>query len=208
MWVDRQPLSILHPAAQRPDCRTASPEQLSRRSQILRLPRSRRRFDFRLLQALTEHTETALVRLMKELIGAQLVVEDVGRSVCFCHALTQQAVATNGWRASWRFTGDCRGDGAPLPGHRRRITPICLNISMPPFKAGFKFLTLPDWEFPAHLFACRSFLCGWRRCGPPRGPHRPPPPARSPTRPAPPPAGRETLPPAVSPAADNSARGY
>src|SRR5262249_17807643 len=54
-----------------------------------------RRFDFRLLQELTEHTETSLIRLIKELIGAQLVVEESADLFAFRHALTQQAVASN-----------------------------------------------------------------------------------------------------------------
>jgi DNA-binding CsgD family transcriptional regulator/tetratricopeptide (TPR) repeat protein len=51
-----------------------------------------RRFDFGLLQALTEHNEIELVHLVKQLILAQLVVEESPDVFAFRHALTQQAV--------------------------------------------------------------------------------------------------------------------
>lgn len=51
-----------------------------------------RRFDFRLLQALTQWNETELVYLVKQLIQAQLVVEESPDVFAFRHALTQQAV--------------------------------------------------------------------------------------------------------------------
>ena len=54
-----------------------------------------RRFDFALLQQLTQKNETELVRLVKELITAQLVVEESEDVFAFRHALTQQAVYTN-----------------------------------------------------------------------------------------------------------------
>jgi predicted ATPase/DNA-binding NarL/FixJ family response regulator len=51
-----------------------------------------RRFDFGLLQALTSHDDLTLLRLIKELIGAQLVVEESEDVFVFRHALTRQAV--------------------------------------------------------------------------------------------------------------------
>jgi DNA-binding CsgD family transcriptional regulator len=51
-----------------------------------------RRFDFALLQALTGHDELTLLRLIKQLIAAQLVVEEAEDSFAFRHALTRQAV--------------------------------------------------------------------------------------------------------------------
>jgi tetratricopeptide (TPR) repeat protein len=51
-----------------------------------------RRFDFGLLQALTQRNETELVHLVKQLILAQLVVEESQDVFAFRHALTQQAV--------------------------------------------------------------------------------------------------------------------
>src|SRR3989440_4905644 len=53
-----------------------------------------RHFDFALLQALTQHDEAQLLRLLKELIAAQLVVEESAEQFAFRHALTRQAVYT------------------------------------------------------------------------------------------------------------------
>ena len=51
-----------------------------------------RRFDFQLLQRLTSLDERALLKIIKELIGAQLVVEESADHFAFRHALTQQAI--------------------------------------------------------------------------------------------------------------------
>ena len=51
-----------------------------------------RHFDFALLQTLTQHDEAQLLRLLKELIAAQLVVEESAEQFAFRHALTRQAV--------------------------------------------------------------------------------------------------------------------
>src|SRR6266516_86270 len=51
-----------------------------------------RRFDFALLQALTKHNEDQLLTLMKELMAAQLVVEESEEQFAFRHALTRQAI--------------------------------------------------------------------------------------------------------------------
>ncbi|HKH93711.1 MAG TPA: LuxR C-terminal-related transcriptional regulator, partial [Gemmatimonadaceae bacterium] len=51
-----------------------------------------RRFDFGLLQALTESDERELLALVKELIAAQLVVEESGERFAFRHALTREAI--------------------------------------------------------------------------------------------------------------------
>ncbi len=51
-----------------------------------------RHFDFALLQALTEADEVQLLPLIKELIAAQLVVEESAEQFAFRHALTRQAV--------------------------------------------------------------------------------------------------------------------
>lgn len=51
-----------------------------------------RHFDFALLQALTQQDEAQLLRLIKELIAAQLVVEESAERFAFRHALTRQAV--------------------------------------------------------------------------------------------------------------------
>ena len=52
------------------------------------------RFDFALLQQLTHHDESQLLALMKELIAAQLVIEESADQFAFRHALTQQAIYT------------------------------------------------------------------------------------------------------------------
>ena len=54
-----------------------------------------RRFDFALLQHLTGRNEVDLVRLVKELITAQLVVEESEDVLAFRHALTRQAAYTD-----------------------------------------------------------------------------------------------------------------
>src|SRR6202023_3276456 len=51
-----------------------------------------RRFDFALLQELTRHDEQQLLQLIKELIAAQLVVEESAEQFAFRHALTRQAI--------------------------------------------------------------------------------------------------------------------
>ena len=51
-----------------------------------------RRFDFALLQQLGDYNESQLLSLMKELIAAQLVVEESVEQFAFRHALTRQAV--------------------------------------------------------------------------------------------------------------------
>jgi DNA-binding CsgD family transcriptional regulator/tetratricopeptide (TPR) repeat protein len=54
-----------------------------------------RRFDFTLLQRLTGHDEPHLIALIKELIAAQLVIEESADVFAFRHALTRQAVYTS-----------------------------------------------------------------------------------------------------------------
>ena len=51
-----------------------------------------RRFDFALLQALTQSDERELLSLVKELIAAQLVVEESAERFAFRHALTREAI--------------------------------------------------------------------------------------------------------------------
>src|SRR2546421_4645194 len=52
-----------------------------------------RHFDFALLQELTHQDEAQLLQLIKELIAAQLVVEESADQFAFRHALTRQAVS-------------------------------------------------------------------------------------------------------------------
>jgi len=51
-----------------------------------------RRFDFELLQTLTHTDESELLALVKELIAAQLVVEESAERFAFRHALTREAI--------------------------------------------------------------------------------------------------------------------
>jgi DNA-binding CsgD family transcriptional regulator len=51
-----------------------------------------RRFDFGLLRTLTNRDEAELLALVKELIGAQLVVEESAERFAFRHALTREAI--------------------------------------------------------------------------------------------------------------------
>jgi predicted ATPase/DNA-binding CsgD family transcriptional regulator len=51
-----------------------------------------RRFDFALLQSITHHDEPEFLRLMKELIAAQLVAEESEEQFVFRHALTREAI--------------------------------------------------------------------------------------------------------------------
>ena len=51
-----------------------------------------RRFDFGLLQALTDMDELALLAVVKELIAAQIVVEESAEGFAFRHALTREAI--------------------------------------------------------------------------------------------------------------------
>jgi predicted ATPase len=53
-----------------------------------------RHFDFALLQQLTQYDEHQLLLLMKELVSAQLVVEESADQFAFRHALTRQAIYT------------------------------------------------------------------------------------------------------------------
>jgi len=54
-----------------------------------------RRFDFALLQELTQHDEQQLLELIKELIAAQLVIEESAEQFAFRHALTRQTVSAD-----------------------------------------------------------------------------------------------------------------
>ena len=51
-----------------------------------------RRFDFAMLQTLTQHEDAALLALIKELIDAQLVVEESADRFAFRHALTRESI--------------------------------------------------------------------------------------------------------------------
>jgi len=71
--------------------RTAQLSESARRLLLLAAVAGRR-FDFSLLQRLTQHSEQQLLLLIKELIAAQLVVEESTEQFAFRHALTRQAI--------------------------------------------------------------------------------------------------------------------
>ncbi|MCZ7571712.1 MAG: tetratricopeptide repeat protein [Ardenticatenaceae bacterium] len=96
IW-DRKPLEALRiprsvqDAVQRRADRLSDPAR-----QLLSLAAvAGRRFDFRLLQALTGHGEEHLLALIKELLAAQLVVEESADRFAFRHALTREAISVD-----------------------------------------------------------------------------------------------------------------
>jgi predicted ATPase/DNA-binding CsgD family transcriptional regulator len=94
-WVGR-PFHELHLPRNIQDAVQQRIERLSEASkQILTLASvAGHRFDFALLQQLTHDDEQQLLTVMKELIAAQLVIEESADQFAFRHALTQQAIYT------------------------------------------------------------------------------------------------------------------
>ena len=94
---ERKSLEELHIPRSVQDAVQQRVEQLSMDAQqVLQLAAvAGRRFDFGLLQHLTRFDEQALLRLIKELIAAQLVVEESAEQFAFRHALTRQAIYTS-----------------------------------------------------------------------------------------------------------------
>src|SRR6266581_2303114 len=91
---DRKQLRELHIPRSVEDAVQERTDQLSESARrVLTLAAvAGRRFDFGLLQQLTDYDEQQLLVLMKELIAAQLVVEESAEQFAFRHALTRQAV--------------------------------------------------------------------------------------------------------------------
>ncbi|HXZ05462.1 MAG TPA: tetratricopeptide repeat protein, partial [Ktedonobacteraceae bacterium] len=91
---EHTPLSELHIPRSIQDAVQQRTDQVSKEAKhVLTLAAvDGRRFDFILLQVLTLHDEQQLLSLMKELIAAQLVVEESAEHFAFRHALTRQAV--------------------------------------------------------------------------------------------------------------------
>jgi len=91
---DRRPLNELQIPRSLHDALQQRTHELSESArQVLRLAAiAGRRFDFALLQRLTQHDEQQLLTLMKELMAAQLVVEESEERFAFRHALTREAV--------------------------------------------------------------------------------------------------------------------
>jgi DNA-binding CsgD family transcriptional regulator len=93
LW-DRKPLGELHIPRSVQDAVQERTDQLSSPiRQILTLAAvAGRRFDFALMQELTHHDEQFLLQAIKELIAAQLVIEESAEQFAFRHALTRQAI--------------------------------------------------------------------------------------------------------------------
>ena len=91
---DRKPLGELHVPRSIQDAVQQRTDQLSDSARrVLTLAAvAGRRYDFSLLQELTQHDEQYLLQLIKELIAAQLVVEESAEKFAFRHALTRQAI--------------------------------------------------------------------------------------------------------------------
>jgi DNA-binding CsgD family transcriptional regulator len=93
---DRKPLGELHIPRSIADAVQQRSDHLSAsaRHVLLLAAVAGRRFDFAVLQQLTHHDEQQLLTLMKELLAAQLVVEESAEQFAFRHALTRQAIYT------------------------------------------------------------------------------------------------------------------
>jgi len=93
MW-ERQPLNELLIPRSVQDAVQLRLEQVSSaaRQVVMLAAVAGRRFDFAFLQQITHHDEQELLTLMKELIAAQLVVEESEEQFAFRHALTRQAM--------------------------------------------------------------------------------------------------------------------
>jgi DNA-binding CsgD family transcriptional regulator len=91
---DRKPLGELHIPRSVQDAVQERTDRLSTPTRhVLTLAAvAGRRFDFALLQELTQHDEQYLLQAIKELIAAQLVVEESADQFAFRHALTRQAI--------------------------------------------------------------------------------------------------------------------
>ncbi|MBI5564321.1 MAG: AAA family ATPase [Chloroflexi bacterium] len=98
LWT-RKPLTELHTLRARSvqDAVQRRTQQLSEAARrLLTLAAvAGRRFDFALLQRITQSAEPDLLALIKELISAQLVAEALPDQFAFRHALTRQAIYTD-----------------------------------------------------------------------------------------------------------------
>jgi predicted ATPase/DNA-binding CsgD family transcriptional regulator len=91
---DRKPMQELHipPSVQDAVQRRTSQLSGDARQLLTWAAVAGRRFDFVLLQQLSQRDEGELLALMKEVVTAQLVVEETAERFAFRHALTRQAV--------------------------------------------------------------------------------------------------------------------
>ena len=93
----RKPLGELHIPRSIQDAIQQRTERLgeSARRLLLLAAVAGRRFDFAVLQHVLHHDEQQLLQLFRELIAAQLVVEESADHFAFRHALTRQAIYTS-----------------------------------------------------------------------------------------------------------------
>jgi len=93
IW-DRKPMRELHIPRSVQDAVVRRMEQLSDAAQstLALAAVVGRRFDFRLLQGLTAMNEYELVQQIKQMVAAQLIVEESADEFAFRHALTREAV--------------------------------------------------------------------------------------------------------------------
>ena len=91
---ERKPLGELHIPRSVQDAVQQRAGQLSEsaRHVLILAAVAGRRFDFGLLQVLTKQDEDQLLTLIKELMAAQLVIEESVEQFAFRHALTRQAI--------------------------------------------------------------------------------------------------------------------
>ncbi len=91
---DRQPTEELHIPRSVQDAVQRRSEKLSEpaRYTLTVAAVAGRRFDFQVLEAVTDYTEADLLAQIRELLDAQLVIEESGERFAFRHALTRQAV--------------------------------------------------------------------------------------------------------------------
>jgi DNA-binding CsgD family transcriptional regulator len=94
---ERKPMGELHIPRSVQDAVRQRTDQLSEptRHVLILAAVTGRRFDFGLLQQLTHYDEQHLLMFIKELIAAQLVVEESAEQFAFRHALTRQAIYAN-----------------------------------------------------------------------------------------------------------------
>jgi DNA-binding CsgD family transcriptional regulator/tetratricopeptide (TPR) repeat protein len=116
-----------------------------------------RRFDFDLLHAITPHTELELLEIVRELIDAQLVVEESADRFAFRHALTREAILS-GLLARERVALH-RAIAATLEARATAYTPeIDDALAYHAFEAG-------AWE-PARRHALRAASHALALCAP------------------------------------------
>jgi predicted ATPase/DNA-binding CsgD family transcriptional regulator len=97
-----------------------------------------RHFDFVLLQQLTQYNEHQLLLLMKELVSAQLVVEESADQFAFRHALTRQAIY------SQLLTRECRMLHRAIAETMEQQSPVTSDLHLEDL--AYHFYQAQDWQ--------------------------------------------------------------